>query len=376
MVDRPEFLKGGTAATITTMEEARAMIDRRGFLLGSAGLSAVLATAGLPRVSQAQSRPFTFVSWGGALSKMEETAFLEPFFKEKGISYVSTSPMETAKIKTMVEAGKVEWDLTDVDGASVWRGGEQGFLETLDMSRIPNAAALKPGWVTPYGIATSAGGSIIAWSKEAFPDGGPSQWADFWDVERFPGKRGMYKGFYWNYEVAMLAEGATREEIYPVTDEKADMAFRKLEELKPHVAAWWSSGPQPAQLLTTGEATLSSAWSGRVLAALSEGAPIDYTYNQAIAWANWWSIPKGTPYLDVAYEALNYALGEEPQAKLLELNVYGPVLEAAAAKADDATQKTLVMAPRYADSIHILNEQEGARYGVAYEERWNQFLLS
>src|SRR5262249_54120522 len=101
----------------------------------------------------------------------------------------------------------------------------------------------------------------------------------------------------------------------------------------------------------------------------------DYTYNQAIAWGNWWSIPKGTPYLDLAHQALNFALGEGPQTKLLELDVYGPVLAAVAAKADSAMQKKLVMAPQYADSILILNEKEGAKYSAEYEERWNQFLL-
>jgi len=49
--------------------------------------------------------------------------------------------------------------------------------------------------------------------------------------------------------------------------------------------------------------------------------------------------------------------------------------QAAAAKADDATRKTLVMAPENAKDVLILNEQEGYRYAKEYEERWNQFLL-
>ena len=39
-------------------------------------------------------------------------------------------------------------------------------------------------------------------------------------------------------------------------------------------------------------------------------------------------------------------------------------------------QRNLVMAPRDADSIHILDPREGARYTVEYEERGAQFLLS
>ena len=351
------------------------MIDRRHVLLGGLAAGTALGLAGRPRLALAQDRPFTFVSWGGALSEMEETAFLDPFFQARGMDYASVSPMEFARIRAMVEAGNVEWDLADVDGATAWRGGEHGVLETLDLARLPNAAALDPGWVTPYAIATSTGGSIIAWSREAFPDGGPSTWADFWDVARFPGMRGMYRGLYWCYEVAMLADGVAREEVYPATPDKMAQAFAKLEALKPHVSVWWSSGPQPAQIMTSGEAVMSSIWSGRALSAVADGAPIDFTYNQALAWANWWAIVKDTPYLDLAYEALNHALGAGPQTALLDLNVYGPVLEAAAANADAETQRTLVMAPEFSDSILILDPRDAARYQVEYEERWNQFLL-
>jgi putative spermidine/putrescine transport system substrate-binding protein len=351
------------------------MLNRRQILAGGARIAIASTLGALVRPAAAETRALTFVSWGGAASAMEDAAFLKPYFDKAGGIYVSASPTETAKLKAMVEAGKVDWDLVDEDGASTWRGGEEGFLEKLDMAKIPNAKALASGWVTPYGIVTATGASVIAWSKQAFPNGGPEKWADFWDLKRFPGKRGMYKGFYWNYELAMLAEGLTRDEIYPVTDEKADMAFKKLDELKPNVQVWWSAGPQPAQTLSSGEVTLSSAWSGRVLAAIRDGAPIGYTYNQAIAWGNWWVIPKGTPYLELAHKVLTDALSVEAQTRLLKIDVYGPVLEAAAAKADATTRSHFVMAPEYAKNILILNEGEGAKYSVKYEERWNQFLL-
>jgi len=351
-------------------------MKRREFLIRSLAAGMALGTGSFAGVVRAESRPFTFVSWGGALSKMEETAFLNPFAASKGIQVVSTAPMDTAKLKAMVQANAVDWDLADVDGATVWKGAAEGFLEKLDPSKLPNAKALDSAWVTPYAIATAAGASVIAWSTKAFPaDAGPQSWVDFWDVKRFPGPRGMYKYFYWNYEVAMRASGVARSEIYPVTDEKANMAFGKLNDLKPHVTVWWDTGAQAPQLLSSGELALSSAWSGRILAALDDKAPIAFTYEDAIAWGNWWAIPKGTQYLDLAHQALNFAIGMEPQTKLLDLHVYGPVLEAAAAKADAAERRRLVMAPENAKDVLILNEQEGYKYAAKYEERWNQFLL-
>ena len=51
----------------------------------------------------------------------------------------------------------------------------------------------------------------------------------------FAGPRGLYKYFYYNYEAALLAAGLKRDEVFPYTTEKADMALGKIKELKPNV---------------------------------------------------------------------------------------------------------------------------------------------
>jgi putative spermidine/putrescine transport system substrate-binding protein len=351
-------------------------MQRRQFLYGSVGAGLALASAGWPGRIRAQDRPFTFTSWGGALSEAEKNAFMDPFAASKGIEIVNTSPTETAKIKAMVEGKNVEWDLVDVGGRTVWQGATEGFAEELDYGKIPNAGNLEAGWRATHGVATSTGATIMAWSTSAFPaDAGPQSWADFWDAKRFPGARGLYKYFYYNYEAATLAAGLRRDEIFPATPEKIDIAFGKLAELKPSVTVWWGAGAQPPQLLSTGELALSSAWSGRMLAAAAEGAPVAHTYKDGIAWANWWIIPKGSPYADLAHEVMNFALGEEPQTELLTLKTYGPVLGTATAKADAETQKILVMTPENIREMVILNEQEANGYSRSQEERWNQFML-
>jgi putative spermidine/putrescine transport system substrate-binding protein len=347
---------------------------RRTFLATAAAAGALTSVGGLLQAARAD-RPFTFTSWGGALSDAEKAAFTDPFAASKGIQIVNASPTETAKIKAMVQSGAVEWDLVDVGGRTVWQGGKEGFLEPLDLAKIPNASKLEKGWVSPYGIATSTGASIMAWSTTAFPDGGPQSWADFWDVKRFPGPRGLYKYFYYNYEAALLAAGVKREEVFPYTTEKADMALGKVKELKPNVSVWWGAGAQPPQLLSSGELALSSAWSGRMLAAEAEGAPVGHTYKDGIAWANWWVIPKGSPNAAVAHELLDFALAEEQQAKLLTLKTYGPVLSAATAGADEETKKVLVMSPDNIKDMLILNEEDANKYSYEYEEKWNQLML-
>lgn len=350
-------------------------MDRRTFLL-SATAGTLAAGLGIsPRMAFSQGRPFTFTSWGGALSDAEKSAFTDPFAQMKGIEIINTSPTETAKIKAMADAKAVEWDLVDVGGRTVWQGDDEGFLEKLDLSKIPNASGLDKGWVAPNGIATSTGATVMAWSTTAFPEGGPESWADFWDVKRFPGPRGLYKFFYYNYEAALLAAGVKREEIYPLTPEKAEMALGKIKEIKPNVTVWWGAGAQPPQLLSSRELALSSAWSGRVLAAEQEGAPVGFTFKDGIAWANWFVIPKGSPYVDVAHELINFSLAPEQQAKLLELKTYGPVLGSATAGSDAETLKVLVMAPDNLKDMLIISESDARKYMQQYEEQWNQLML-
>ena len=84
------------------------MLTRRRFLgaTGSAGISLAGFGSGAAR---AQSRPFTFCSWGGALSAMEKGAFMDPAGTKLGSPVTNTSPMAYAKIKAMVDTNTVEW---------------------------------------------------------------------------------------------------------------------------------------------------------------------------------------------------------------------------------------------------------------------------
>jgi putative spermidine/putrescine transport system substrate-binding protein len=345
------------------------MLTRRGLLAGAAAGS--MALAGRAR---AADRPLTFCSWGGALSELEKTAFLDPFAKSKGIEVAYAAPTNYAKIKAMVGANSPEWDLVDTGGRFIFEGEE--FLEPLDFSLIPNAKNLDPGWVTPKGVFTATGATVIAWNTAAFPaDKGPTSWKDFWDVKTFPGARGLYKALYYNYEAALLAAGVARSEVYPVTDEKAKQAFAKLREIKPSVKVWWSAGAQPPQLLATGELALSSAWSGRVAAVMKDKAPVATTYADGVAWGNAWVVLKGAPNAKLAMEAINYALSDEAQTRLLALGTYGPVLAAAAAKGTPEQQTTLVTSPQNQSRMLILNEQQAALYSKQYLDEWNKFQL-
>ena len=51
-------------------------------------------------------------------------------------------------------------------------------------------------------------------------------------------------------EIALMADGVAPKDLYPLD---LDRAFRKLDEIKDHIAVWWTGGAQSTQLLESGE---------------------------------------------------------------------------------------------------------------------------
>lgn len=351
------------------------MITRRQFLGGAAGLT--LAT-GLRHPARGQGRPLVFCSWGGALSAMEKEAMVDPAAKKFGVEVTHTSPTTYAKIKAMVEAKRPEWDVVDVGGRFIFQGRDQDLVEPIDY-KIVDRSHLPAHWYASHGVYTSAGGTVIAYNTQRFPEGkGPESWKDFWDVKTFPGPRGLYKSLYYTYEAAMLGAGVSRAEVYPLTDEKVKLCFARLTELKPHVKVWWTAGAQPPQLLASGELAMSSAWNGRILAVMKEKAPVTLTYKDGIAWANAWVVVKGTPHKDLAMKMINEAIAEEAQTRLLPIGVYAPLNLKALAKATPDQRLAMATHPDNVKDMLILDEEAGAQltWNPKYEEMWNKFQLS
>ncbi|WP_225174380.1 MULTISPECIES: extracellular solute-binding protein [unclassified Bradyrhizobium] len=87
---------------------------------------------------------------------------------------------------------------------------------------------------------------VLAYDARVFPNGGPQNWVDFWDVKKFPGSRGL-EALLGKHTIplALLATGLAHQDIWPLTDEKLDRAFDKLNQMKSYVSKWWSAGGEP-----------------------------------------------------------------------------------------------------------------------------------
>lgn len=107
--------------------------------------SAAVFSAGLASAEQV-----TFVSQGGAYQEAQTKAILDPVAKLLGITVNQDSaPDAWPVIKTQSASGKIVWDVIDTPAKDCIRGGEQGMIEKLDFSKIPNSEKMPAEYKSP-----------------------------------------------------------------------------------------------------------------------------------------------------------------------------------------------------------------------------------
>jgi spermidine/putrescine-binding protein len=93
---------------------------------------------------------------------------------------------------------------------------DKGWAEKLDLAAI-DTDRLKPEMVTDCAIPVLEYAFTIGYNTEVFADDHPTSWAEFFDTEKFPGKRGFWKyATGAMFEAALLADGVAPEDLYPL----------------------------------------------------------------------------------------------------------------------------------------------------------------
>jgi len=281
----------------------------------------------------AQAEEITVVSWGGAYTKSQVEAYHKPWNGYTGNTVISEDYNGgLAEIKAQVEAGNVTWNLVDVELSDAVRGCDEGILEVMDHSVLPDGANGVPAAedFLPGALAECAVGNIV-WSTVFIHDESKIQGVDglkdFFDLGKFPGKRGLRKGAKPNLELALMADGVEPADVYEVLSTEAgiDRAFAKLDTIKDSTV-WWESGAQPPQLLADGEVVMTTAYNGRVFNAIaSEGKPFVINWDGQVWDLDLWVIPKGAPNQEATMDFVKFSTSTKALADQASWIPYGPL---------------------------------------------------
>ena len=163
-------------------------------------------------------------SGGSQIASLREN-YLNDFEKETGIKIVDTSPVDFGKLRAMVESGNVVWNITEIGGQDGYRVTQMGLAEPID-AKIVDRSKFQPQAQMSHVFSPSCYSTVIAYRPDAFPNGAPKSWADFWDVKAFPGPRSLRNHPVDNIEAALMADGVAPDKLYPLD---VDRAFKKLD---------------------------------------------------------------------------------------------------------------------------------------------------
>ena len=151
----------------------------------------LIAAAGLALSSTtAFADELRIVSWGGAYQKGQSIGIFQPAAKAMGITVKEDTYGGISDVKLMVKSGADKFDIFSSGAGSCASGAAEGVLEKLDYSIIDVSDHL-PGMYSDYCAGADIFSVVAAWNTETYGDNGPRTWADFYDVEKFPGTRAM-----------------------------------------------------------------------------------------------------------------------------------------------------------------------------------------
>lgn len=335
--------------------------SRRGFIAGSAAAAGLLAAPGLLR---AQSRSISINSWGGPWLDAARANLFDPFTAATGIKVEVVSPVSFAKLAQQVKTGVYEFDVTTLGAGELLRAEEADLIEEI--------AEPYPGGLFHRGAGSHAFATVIGYNAEKFAEG-PKSWADFWDVEKFPGARSLQRYPARVLPLALLADGVPMDQLYPLDIERA---FKALDRIKDHVVVWWTAGAQSAQILRDGEVDLCGIWHARFFEAQAGAPHLAMTWNQGQQERAYWCVAKNSPNREAAEAFVQFATSAEPLAKFAIQAEYGPLNPASMGFITDEQAKRM---PTYPANYSQTFEQDIENFGgdiAEISERFEEWLAS
>jgi putative spermidine/putrescine transport system substrate-binding protein len=337
--------------------------------------------------------PLVVVSWGGAYSKSQDEAILRPFTRATGIAIESkVYAGDLDLIRAQVERGEVVWDVVDVDPVDAELGCTEGLFEKLSfvLPAAPDGTAAAedflPGTVQLCAVGSVAWSMVIA--HETAPEGSPAaavqpkSLQDFFDLQAFPGQRGLRRTPMANLEWALLADGAAPEEVYDLlsSEEGIERAFAKLDTIRPEIV-WWEDAKEPSRLLARGQVVMTSTYNAPIFNDIAlRQRPFGLIWDGQIWDIDLWAVPKAAPHREAALEFIRFATSTESLARQTRWIPYGPLRRSSAGLTGNSVLSDLEVAPYLptsADNLESALRNDALFWreqGPALVERFNSWL--
>lgn len=312
--------------------------NRREFLKGTSGL-AVGLVVGVPAVvAPGKAKASTVIRYaddGGRTGDGRQEHYIKPFMEATGIevqTYVGQKNL--AKMRAMVATNNLEFDMLNIGGSHLSSASKAGLLEDLDKSKLELSDFLFDKWIWKDRIAWEYFSGGLGYNEDSVEEP-PRTWAGYFDLEKFPGRRGFRTRPQYTLEEALQADGVDPKDLYPLD---VDRAFRVLDRIKDDVSIWISETAKTIEHLQTREVDYASTFSGRVFIARNEGLPINFVFDMPNSAPQGVAIMKGAKNYDACMQLVQWFIDGESAFGWFDSFIgYGPTTSKVMNRLSDET---------------------------------------
>jgi spermidine/putrescine transport system substrate-binding protein len=208
-----------------------------------------------------------------------------------------------------------------------------GMLTALDPDRLPGIKNLKSRWANPgydpnnaHSMPFSTGTTGVVYNREVTP-GVPEDWEFLWQASPQISRR------FTLLDDTREVLGATLKSLgysYNTNDAtQIEAAYRKLLEIKPHIAAFKSGGFEDEIL--AGDLAVAMAYSADAIPLTRQDTNLAYLIPRSgtSLWTDTMAIPTTAPNPEAAYQWINFMLEPEVARVTAERFLFSTVNQAA-----------------------------------------------
>ncbi|WP_187829997.1 extracellular solute-binding protein [Siccirubricoccus phaeus] len=328
---------------------------RRRALLGAgaAALGGLAAGRG-----QAQPVTINVAAYGGVINEYLMKTFGVPFERETGIkvNFGTNASLALARLQAS-SGGPAQWDIIVMSGSEYASAVEQNLLAPYDYAVVDPHGRIPAAYRQSHGVKLSLYLFSMCWDKRQIPDEqAPKTPAEFWDTERFKGKRSLYSNVVDGsvLEMALLADGVALDKLYPLD---VDRALRSLERLGRQNVIWHTTNQEPIQQLTSGAVSLATAFNGRVILANRSGAQLNYRPAYSAVSGSPYTVSRASAKKAEAFRFLSYMLtNPEAGAEYMQLTRYALPNTEALKLVPQAVLDELPTSPSLQDKVFLKSD--------------------
>ncbi|MEJ5082313.1 MULTISPECIES: ABC transporter substrate-binding protein [unclassified Ochrobactrum] len=291
-------------------------ISRRTFGILSGSL---FASTMLPSFAKASGRAVVG-TWGGDYQNLQQINIADGNLKGSGMQVIydpATDTVRKAKLLAERRLPRGSMDIACLTRQGSFEMFQNGIIEELDETKVPNLSKVLPFIRTNYSIPHIYTGRVILYNpKQVSP--APTSYADLWDPQ-YAGRVGVIDLQYQTtIESAAMVAGGSASDYEP--------GKAKLLELKKQGVKIYPTNEALAQALKSGEIVMCIMWNARGYMWKNAGIDIEIAIpKEGIGlYLSDMTVPKNAPNKPAAYEYLNAMLEQAPQTAFAEQMGYAP----------------------------------------------------